>query len=65
MIWAMNLDQVMIVGEGFEGYIKKLDVNFMPYALTINQKVHKYLYIYITPIIFSILSSIIRPGRLV
>lgn len=47
MIWAVNLDQVMIIGEDFEGYIKKFDVNFMPYALTINEKVHKYIYIYL------------------
>lgn len=45
MIWAVNMDQVMIIGEDFEGYIKKFDVNFMPYALTINEKVHKYIYI--------------------
>jgi len=47
MIWAVNLDQVMIIGEDFEGYIKKFDVNFMPYALNINKKVHKYIYIYL------------------
>jgi len=47
---TMNLDQVTSIGEDFEGYIKKLDVNFVHYALTINDKV--YL-IYITPIHFS------------
>jgi hypothetical protein len=35
----MNLDQVMNIGEEFEGYIEKLYVNFLPYALTINNKV--------------------------
>ncbi|XP_050060956.1 uncharacterized protein LOC114129897 isoform X2 [Aphis gossypii] len=45
MIWAVNLDQVMIIGEDFEGYIKKFDVNFMPYALTINEKLSDTMYI--------------------
>lgn len=35
----MNLDQVMNIGEDFEGYIEQLNVNFIPYALTINNKV--------------------------
>jgi len=35
----MNLDQVMNIGENFEGYIEKLYVNFIPHALTINNKV--------------------------
>lgn len=36
----MNLDQVMNIGEEFEGYIEKLFVNFLPYALSINNKVN-------------------------
>lgn len=36
---SINFDQVMNVGESFEGYIEKLNVNFMSYALTINDKV--------------------------
>lgn len=54
MIMAVNLDQVMIIGEDFEGYIKNVDVNFMPYALTINEKVHKYMYIFISLQLFSL-----------
>lgn len=33
-ISTVNLDQVMNVGEDFEGYIEKLQVNFVPYTLT-------------------------------
>jgi hypothetical protein len=40
MIFTVNLDQVTIIGEDFEGYIKKFDVNFIPYALSINDKVY-------------------------
>lgn len=36
---SINFDQVMNIGEIFEGYIEKLNVNFIPYALTINDKV--------------------------
>jgi len=43
MIFTVNLDQVTIIGEDFEGYIKKFDVNFIPYALSINDKVHKFI----------------------
>ncbi|XP_025406324.1 uncharacterized protein LOC112680444 [Sipha flava] len=38
LVSIMNLDQVMNIGEEFEGYIEKLYVNFLPYALTINNK---------------------------
>lgn len=36
---TINLDQVMNIGGDFEGYIEKLNVNFISYALTINNKV--------------------------
>ncbi|XP_025192604.1 uncharacterized protein LOC112592664 [Melanaphis sacchari] len=45
MILTVNLDQVMIIGEDFEGYIKKFDVNFIPYALTINDKFSDTMYL--------------------
>lgn len=35
----IQLDQVMNIGEDFEGYIDKLYVNCIPYALTIGNKV--------------------------
>lgn len=46
-ISIMNLDQVMNIGEDFEGYIEKLYVNFVPYALTINNKVPNRHIIYL------------------
>lgn len=39
----------MKIGEDFEGYIERLSVNFVPYALALNQKVSKkivYFYIF-------------------
>ncbi|XP_026805571.1 uncharacterized protein LOC113548730 [Rhopalosiphum maidis] len=45
MIFTVNLDQVTIIGEDFEGHIKKFDVNFIPYALTINDKFSDTMYL--------------------
>ncbi|XP_060872794.1 uncharacterized protein LOC132946753 [Metopolophium dirhodum] len=42
---TLNLDQVTNIGEGFEGYIKKFDVNFIHYALTINDKFSDTMYL--------------------
>lgn len=38
----------MNVGEYFEGYIEKLMINFVPYALTVNNKVSKLQEFYIS-----------------
>lgn len=37
----------MNIGEDFEGYINKLYVNFIPYALTIDNKVTAIFIIYV------------------
>lgn len=35
----VNFNQIMNIGEGFEGYIEKLNVNFIPFALSTNDQV--------------------------